>query len=108
VFLRFERRHRRLFITLVANRRVGPKVLQTRLGSLGSSAWPVSLPERVKFWAEVNQRFLALRARHPDRISEVDEERIRAAINERVPRPREARQNRQSVERNGESVMTLA
>ena len=87
MFLRFDRQSRRLFVDLVVNRRVDRKVRQTRLGSLGSVAWPepISVTERMKFWAGINQRFLALRARHPGRISEADEVKIRDKIAKRIP-----------------------
>ena len=81
---------------------------QKRLGYLGSVIWsdgPISARERIRFWAAINQKFLAIRARRTEGISIADEERILAAIDSRIPRPREARQNRQSVERNGESAV---
>lgn len=95
-------------VALVVNRRVGGKVRQKRLGYLGSvtcSDGPISARERIRFWAAINQKFLAIRARRTEGISIADEERILAAIDSRIPRPREARQNRQSVERNGESAV---
>jgi hypothetical protein len=51
MFLRFEHWHRRLFITLAANRRVGRKVRQDRIGPLGSILWsqPISVSERIRF-----------------------------------------------------------
>jgi hypothetical protein len=108
MFLRFERQRCRLCVALVVNRRVGGKVRQKRLGYLGSvtcSDGPISARERIRFWAAINQKFLAIRAGRPEGISIADEERILAAIDSRIPRPREARQNRQSVERNGESAV---
>jgi len=111
VFLRFERQRCRLCVALVVNRRIDGKVRQRRLGYLGSVIWsdgPISVSERIRFWAAINQKFLAIRARRPGVVSLADEERIRAAIAERIPRPREARQHRQSGEQNGASVMPLA
>jgi hypothetical protein len=90
VFPRFERQRRRLFVTLMLNRKVCGTVRGDRLGSLGSIAWsqPLSVAERVKYWAGINQRFLAIAARHPGLVSEADEIKIRDKIDERIPRPR--------------------
>jgi hypothetical protein len=87
MFARFERHRRRLSVCVVIGRKIERKVRQDRLGYLGSVAYsePISLAERVRFWAGINQRFLALRARHPG-ISEADEVKIRDQVAERIPR----------------------
>jgi hypothetical protein len=89
VFPRFERQRRRLFVTLMLNRKVSRTVHGERLGSLGSIAWsePLSVAERVKYWAGIDQRFLAIRARRPGLVSPADEAKIRDAIDEKIPRP---------------------
>lgn len=87
MFPRFERQRRRLFVTLTLNRKVSRTVHGERLGSLGSLAWsePLSVAERVKYWAEINQRFLAIRTRYPGRVSPADEAKVRATIAQRIP-----------------------
>ena len=88
MFPRFERKPHRLAVELVASRRTGKTTRHDRLGPLGSVALPERLSpgERIRFWVGINQRFLALRARHPS-ISEADEIKIRDKIAERIPRP---------------------
>jgi hypothetical protein len=95
MFARFERHRRRLSVCVVIGRKIERKVRQDRLGYLGSVAYsePISLAERVRFWAGINQRFLALRARHPG-ISEADEVKIRDQVAERIPRASTAEERR--------------
>ena len=92
MFPRFERKPHRLAVELVVSRRIGRTVRHDRLGPLGSVALPepISVSERVRFWAGIDQRFLALRARRPGLISPADEAKIRAAIARRIPGPRGA------------------
>jgi hypothetical protein len=85
-FDRFRNRNR-LFVGLVTAFRIDGKARQTRLGPLGSVALPLNPSERMRFWAAINQRFLAIGARHPGLVSPADEARIRAAIEERIPLP---------------------
>jgi hypothetical protein len=58
-------------------------VRQKRVGSLGSvlATEPIGLAERVRFWAEISDRFLALR------IPEADAAKYRDRIAERIPGP---------------------
>lgn len=89
MFPRLERQHSRVFVCLVASHRVGgKKTRQERIGSLGSIAWaePFTVSERVKFWIQLDARFAAIAARRPGLVSIADEQMIRAAINERIPR----------------------
>jgi hypothetical protein len=87
-FPRFERRGPYLRIDLVSGRRVAGRVMQMRLGPLGAVIFsdPVSLAERTKFWAQMNERFRVIRERWPDRISPADEIEIRNKIGKRIPR----------------------
>lgn len=87
MFPRFERKPHRLAVELVVSRRTGKTVRHDRLGPLGSVALPepISVAERMKYWAGINQRFFAIRARRPGLISEADEIKIRAAIAKRIP-----------------------
>ena len=89
MFLKIERPRNRLCVGLAVNRWVDGKTCQKRLGYLGSVTYgqPIAASERVKFWLALPQRFSTIRARHPEGISIADEERIRAAINARIPRP---------------------
>jgi hypothetical protein len=89
MFPRLERDTNRVFVCLVASHRIdGKKTRQERIGSLGSIAWaePFTVSERVKFWTQLDARFAAIGARRPGIVSLADEEMIRAAINERIPR----------------------
>jgi hypothetical protein len=90
MFLRFEHRHRRLFITLAANRRVGRKVRQDRIGPLGSILWsePISVSERIRFWTQLDARFRAIAARRPGVVSPDDADKARAVIDKKIPRAR--------------------
>src|SRR5258708_530419 len=67
MYLRFEPYCRRLQVNLVTSHRIAGKVLQRRLGSLGSVIWsePVSTVERIRFWTAIDGRFRDLAARHP-------------------------------------------
>lgn len=87
---RFAQQGHRLRVTVIDSRRIDGKVRAFRLGELGAVtlADPISLADRVKFWSEVNQRFLAIRERHPDRLSEEAEIAIRNKIGKKIPRAR--------------------
>lgn len=89
-FPRFDRCGPSLRVWLVAGRRADGTVKQTRLFELGSvrsePGKPVTLPERCRFWARMNERFRALRERYPGRFSEADEIEIRNKIGKRIPR----------------------
>jgi hypothetical protein len=89
MFARFERVGSRISVQLVVSHRTGKKVRAHRVGPLGSVLFsdPISISERARFWASVGDRFRALAARYPGRISPADEERIRTAIAKRIPRP---------------------
>ena len=93
MFLRFDIRGGRLFVILLTGKRVGKTVRQEHLGMLGSVAAgePVSLSDRKKLWSEMNERFRVLRQRHPGRISEADEIKIRNRVAKRIPRARNER-----------------
>ena len=69
--------------------KVGGKVTQERIGPLGSVplSEPIALGDRVRLWARMNQRLVALRERHPGRISAADETKT-ATIAKRIPRAR--------------------
>jgi hypothetical protein len=88
MFAHFRQVRQRLIVDLRHSRRVAAQVQSDHLGQLGSVAWsePVSLDQRVKFWARLNQRFAAARARRPGLISEADEVKVRKQIAERIPR----------------------
>jgi hypothetical protein len=89
MYPRFERCGSRLSVSLTLGRRVGATVRSERVGVLGRVTYsePISVDQRVKFWAAMSQRFLALRVRRPGLISEADEVKVRNQIAKRIPRP---------------------
>jgi hypothetical protein len=92
LFPRCSRRYRRLAVDLVHNRKVGGKVCQEHVASLGTvlDTDPLDPVECAKYWGRLDQRLRALRERHPDRISESDEVKIRASVSRYIPPPEEA------------------
>jgi hypothetical protein len=90
MYLRFERMQRRLCVNLVIARRVDGKVVQERIGPLGSVIFsePISAAERIRFWTRIDARWRELAARRPDVVSPADFEKIKIAIDRRIPLPR--------------------
>jgi hypothetical protein len=89
MFARFDRYGRRLVVSLVVSRRAGRRVLQTRLGVLGSVIFsaPVSVSERIRFWVAINRRQREIDAKHPGRVTAADMAKVKAAIARRIPLP---------------------
>lgn len=90
MFACFERISRRLYVGLAVARRVDGKPVPKRLGQLGSVLWsePISVAERVRFWAQFDARLDAIAARHPGVVSRADAEKVREMVARRVPPPR--------------------
>jgi hypothetical protein len=111
MYLRFEPCRLRLVVGLVTSHMMaGRKVRQERLGSLGSVVWsdPISLSERLRFWANVSARYRALAAKRPNAVLLADEERIRAAIDKRIPGPRTEEEGRLFLQAAIVNDMTVA
>jgi hypothetical protein len=81
----------RLFIGLMGSRKEFGKRRETYLGPLGSVAFakPVSLADRLAFWASFDGRWRALETRHP-RITAEDRDKVEAGIARRIPKPTQA------------------
>jgi hypothetical protein len=96
MYLRFERQQRRLCVNVVIARRVDGKVVQERVGPLGSVIWsePISTAERVRFWTAIDGRWRELVARRPDVVSPADRDKVKTAIDRRIPAPRTAEERR--------------
>jgi hypothetical protein len=90
MYLRFERMQRRLCVNLVIARRVDGKVVQSRVGPLGSVIFsePISTAERIRFWTQFDARWRELAARRPDVVFLADLEKTKIAIDRRIPLPR--------------------
>jgi hypothetical protein len=89
MFVRLERECHRLYVYLAQAQRVKGRPHRFRLGGLGSilACEPLSVIERIRFWAQFDARLDGLRARHPSRISEADAAEIRAMTARRIPPP---------------------
>jgi hypothetical protein len=83
MFVRFRKSSRRLDVSLVETRRVGGKVRQARVASLGSIALPLTVASRMDFWARIRQRI----ARLSNRIGGEDCNKILGVLFERIPMP---------------------
>jgi len=82
----FYRQNRRLVISLAADEVNGTA---RRIGFLGSVVWsdPISVSERIRFWAAIDQHQREIEAKRPGRFTPADMERVRAMIDKRIPRP---------------------
>jgi hypothetical protein len=96
MYLHFYRVHRRLAVNLVASRRVDGKVRSEHLGRLGSIllAEPLTLEERLRFWAGLAARFGAVDARFPNRVTADIRRKILAALAARIPTPISSEEHR--------------
>src|SRR5689334_14108025 len=83
MFVRFRQVRARLNVSLVEAVRVGAKVRQSHLASLGSVPVPQSPSDRPRFWIKLDHRLAAL----GNRIDEETRETIIAAIHARIPMP---------------------
>ena len=85
MFARFRPAPRRLFVDLIACRRVGGQPRALYLGRLGSVALPIGVEGRARFWEEFDERLNAIAARHAGLVSAEDVDRARLRIAERIP-----------------------
>jgi hypothetical protein len=85
MFLRFRPRHNRLVITLVKGSRVAGKVCQQQIASLPSVGWPVqeTVGERLAVWEALDRAM----GRHE--LDGAIADRLRVALQDRVPKPTE-------------------
>ena len=91
-YLRFEPNRRRVRVSLVAGRSVNGRVVQERIGNLGSiiAAEIGAAPERARFWRQLAERFSRIEAKFPGRFSPQDSARFEAAVAKRIRRPTKA------------------
>jgi hypothetical protein len=80
MFVRFRKSLRRLDVSLAETRRVGGKVRQEHIASLGSIALPPTVASRMAFWARIHQHIAQLSNR-------VDCNKILGALFARIPMP---------------------
>jgi hypothetical protein len=83
VFARFRQFHSRLNVSLVEATRIGARVYQSHIASLGSVATPPSPADRVRFWISMHQRL----ARLSNRLDDAAREAILAAVHARIAIP---------------------
>jgi hypothetical protein len=83
MFVRFRSTARRLELALAETRRIGGKVKQEHVASLGSIPLPLTVGGRIAFWAQLHARL----ARLANRISGDDHNKILGAVHARVPIP---------------------
>jgi hypothetical protein len=83
MFVRFRKSSRRLDASLVETRRVGGKVRQEHVASLGSIAVPATVADRVAFWPRLHARLAAL----SNRIDAEAQAKIFGSVHTRIPMP---------------------
>jgi len=83
MFARFRQVRNRLDVSLVETVRVGARVSQKHIASLGSVPLPPSPADRLRFWAKADQRLRRLGNRLDDKAREA----ILGAIHARIPLP---------------------
>jgi hypothetical protein len=82
----------RLAVDIVHSRRIGSRRSGVRteyLGRLGALNLPepIGLPERRRFWRELDAKFAAIEAKFPGRVTPADRRKILAVIEARIPAP---------------------
>jgi hypothetical protein len=89
MFAMIIRHDNRLAVTLAHNRKIRGRIFREPLGSLGTLALsdPLLPSERIRFWAAIDQRWDAIIARYPNRITSDHVDRINATIDRRIPGP---------------------
>ena len=83
MFVRFRKSSRRLDVSLVETQRVSGKARQAHIAGLGSIPLPLTVADRMDFWARIHSRI----ARLSNRLGGNDLNKILGALFERIPMP---------------------
>ena len=83
MFVRFRQSSRRLQVSLVETRRVDGKVRHEHVGSLGATATPPKIADRIDFWIGLHQRL----GRLANRLDDAMRAKILGTVHARVPMP---------------------
>jgi hypothetical protein len=93
MFVRFRQTRATLQLSLVETRRENGRICHDHIAGLGSVPDPASIADRIKFWADLNDRLAKLGNRLGPDVS-----KVMGMIHDRVPMPTEEEQRELQLE----------
>lgn len=81
MFVRFRQTKRGLQVSLIETRREGCKVRHEHIAALGSVRLPLTVPDRIRFWAGLHERMVRL----SNRLDGSQQTKVLGEVHARVP-----------------------